>query len=287
MLQFIFKVPILCASIFGLCGCKIPYYDAQAVRSSLHASPPTPKSITVDGRNFHYVETQKGEQDNLIVFIHGSPGGWEAYGDYLKDSSLKEKAQLISVDRLGFGLSEKNKPEESLKTHAKMIGTIIQSQNIKGVIVVGHSYGGPVASRLAMDYPDYIDGLILIAPSISPKHEVRRWYNELASWKIIRWALPNALDTSNQEILPLQNELKEMLPLWKTIKIPVTVIQGTNDKLVPKENADFAKSVLINTEPQILLLKKQGHFVIWEQYDLVKQSILDMLSAINKEKAEL
>lgn len=38
---------------------------------------------------------------------------------------------------------------------------------------------------------------------------------------------------------------------------------------------------------KILLLKKQGHFVIWEQYDLVKQSILDMLSAINKEKAEL
>ena len=277
MLQTFFKYLLFPAMLLSLIGCKIPYYDAKSVHENLREDFPTSKHITLDHKKIHYVETKSPSSNTLVIFIHGSPGGWEAYGDYLKDQELRTKARLISVDRLGFGQSETGIPEKSLKEHAKVIAKVIKTSKAEQTIVVGHSYGGPVAARLTMDYPELVQGLILIAPSISPEQEKRRWYNELASWKIIRWALPDNLDTSNREILPLRGELKAMLPLWKNIKAPVTVIQGEKDRLVPKENADFAQNVLTNTEPKVIRVKKQGHFVIWEQYDLVKTNIIDML----------
>ncbi len=38
-------------------------------------------------------------------------------------------------------------------------------------ILVGHSLGGPVIARTAMDYPDLVDGLILVGGSIDPEME--------------------------------------------------------------------------------------------------------------------
>src|SRR3546814_16092495 len=48
-------------------------------------------------------------------------------------------------------------------------------------IVVGHSLGGPIAAKLAMDYPDRVRGLLLLAPSVAPALEAPRWYQRLAT----------------------------------------------------------------------------------------------------------
>ena len=263
-----------------LSACGIPNYSAKEVVEALKGIPLQSNTLKHKQDDFHYTLLENTDSDSLVVFVHGSPGGWEAYGDYLADQDLRKHATLISVDRLGFGGSQNSGFEASLNAHASAISAAIKAETRKNTIIVGHSYGGPVAARLAMDFPELIDGIILLAPSISPEQEKRRWYNVVGSWRIIQWFLPSALVTSNREIYQLKGELIDMLPLWKNIHVPAVVIQGEDDKLVPKENADFAQKVLTNAPVKIIRLKNQGHFIVWDQYSLVKKEIIDMLKTI-------
>jgi pimeloyl-ACP methyl ester carboxylesterase len=63
-------------------------------------------------------------------------------------------------------------PEQSLRMQSACLAPLLRlGKSAKKPILVGHSLGGPVAARLAMDYPDEVGGLILVAPSIDPELE--------------------------------------------------------------------------------------------------------------------
>ena len=55
--------------------------------------------------NVHYAKTGN---DTLptIIFVHGSPGSWDAFAQYMKDKDLLRKYRMISIDRPGFGYSD-------------------------------------------------------------------------------------------------------------------------------------------------------------------------------------
>src|SRR5687767_4154683 len=64
----------------------------------------------IDGRRIHYAQTGVDTLSTL-VFIHGTPGSWNAFADYLEDKDLLQKYRLISIDRPGFGYSDFGKAE--------------------------------------------------------------------------------------------------------------------------------------------------------------------------------
>lgn len=244
---------------------------------------PTFATVEVNDRLIHYARirrTQAGS-DTLptVLFIHGSPGSWDAFIGFFADSSLYDRAQLISVDRPGFGKSGFGKPERSLKRQAADLAPLLRlSGSRPKPILVGHSLGGPLAARMAMDYPDEVGGLILVAPSIAPELEKKEWYRPIGNVFPIRHWLPTELRVSNQEILPLKGELEQMMPLWATIQIPVIVIQGEDDPLVPPGNAAFAKRMLVNAPVTIQMIPKMNHFIPWSRPDLIRNAILHQLT---------
>ena len=149
------------------------------------------KSLSCGSRELHYVEI--GEAENpLLLFIPGSPGTWDNFMAYLADETLLKRIRMISVDRLGMGASRKGGFESSLAAQAEAFWPLLEKET-QPVIVVGHSYGGAVASKLAMEYPEKLKGLVLVAASVSPDHEERRWYNHLADGPAISWMLPRSL----------------------------------------------------------------------------------------------
>ena len=77
-----------------------------------------------------------------------------------------------------------------------------------------------------------------------------------------------------------------MLPLWSKITMPVTVIQGEDDKLVPAGNADFAQKVLVNAPLEIVRVPGLNHFVPWNRPDLIETAIMEHLSLLNQEQPE-
>ncbi len=244
---------------------------------------PAVTDIHVDDRTIRYVST--GTEDRpTVFFFHGAPGSWSAFIDYLADSSLIDRACLVSVDRPGYGHSDFGKSEYSLKRQAELVKPILSQYAGTPNILVGHSLGGPVIARIAMDHPDLVNGLIMVAPSIDPDLEPNEdWFRAPLYTPLLRWLLPRSFRVTNDEIYFLEDELVEMLPLWQNIKVPVTVIQGGKDKLVPAGNADFAQKRLVNApKVDIILEEDMNHFVPWNRPDLIKSAILNHLSEQNE-----
>jgi pimeloyl-ACP methyl ester carboxylesterase len=253
-----------------------------------------PKSIEhffetkkVKGTVNHYVAGNRTMQyaeagDSLkpiVLFVHGSPGSLSAFTNYLVDTVLLHKAFLISADRPGFGYSGFGVGEPSLEKQAWILKQLLDlKENGQSVILVGHSLGGPLVVKLAMDFPDLVDGLVIVAGSIDPELEPNDswWRGPLAS-PLLSFILPRSLRASNEELYHLKPELEKMLPYWKNITCPVVVIHGKKDPLVAFENVQFAKTKLINTSVDFILHESANHFIPWQNPELVNDGILLML----------
>jgi len=247
----------------------------ETAETFLKSHPEASKNYTVGTRPMHYVEVTDDTLKPLILFIHGSPGDWRGWTDYLTDPVLASKAHMIAVDRPGFGDSGAGQVERSLAEQSRAIAPVLaHARKGQRVIVVGHSYGGPLAARLAMDLGTQITDIIILAGSIDPDQEKTLWYQYPADWIPFTWVIPDNLIVTNREIRALKNELQDMLPLWSKITQRVTVIQGAKDDLVPPANADFAERMLINAKLSIIRLPDANHFLPWLQTDLVKENIV-------------
>lgn len=213
----------------------------------------------------------------LVVFVHGSPGSLSAFIDFMADTVLLKKVQMISVDRPGFGDSNFGYAEPSLEKQAAELKPILERhKNNRPIYLVGHSLGGPVIARMAMDYPELIDGLIFVAASVDPDLEPDEWFRAPLATPVFKWMLPRSLRASNDEIYQLEPQLRRMLPLWPKITCRTIFIQGQKDQLVPAANADFAKRMLVNAPFELVSDPEMNHFVPWTHPHLIRNAIVEM-----------
>jgi len=212
-----------------------------------------------------------------IIYIHGTPGDSEGWNSYLVDPVMNWEA--IAIDRPGFGNTTPTQSVPSLKMQGEAIYPLLEEREGIFPILVGHSLGGPIIARVAADYPRKVGGIVIIAGNLDPKLEELHWYNYLI--RPFEWLIPRMLENSNQELWDLQQELEELEKILDKIKIPILIIHGKDDALVPYENVDFMmKAFKNNPNLTIIPVEKQGHFVIWDQEQLVRDSIVEMIKSI-------
>ncbi len=233
---------------------------------------------SIGQRTINYVSIPNPTKPT-ILFFHGAPGSWSAFKEFLIDTTLVPIAGLVSVDRPGYGYSDFGMSEPSLSEQSKLLRPLLERFADTPNILVGHSLGGPVIAKIAMDFPELVDGLILVAPSIDPDLEPEEdWFRTPMRSPFISWMIPTSFLVTNEEIYFLEEELRKMTEGWQSIKIPVTVIQGGEDMLVHPANADFAERVLINSEDVDLILKEEvNHFIPWNQPELIRSAIIEMI----------
>lgn len=261
---------------FSLAACADnPPYPRGSIES-LFPTPPRPeaRSYRIEDRTIHYWIIPGGPA--RIVFLHGTPGDWKAWADYLRDPELQKRATLIAVDRPGFGDSDPGRMAPTMAEQSRLLAPLLQSA-AGGTVLVGHSLGGPIAAQLAMDHPAEVRAAVLVAPSIDPNTEQPRWYNWLMTFRLVQWIAPTEFAWSNQEIMPLVDGLNAQTARWKDLRMPITVVQGAKDELVDPRTAAYAERVLPKPNGKVVVVPDQGHFVLWKRPDLVVHEIIDVL----------
>ena len=253
-----------------------------SISTPAHAQGGTARYITGVGPimrlgNLEYVEVNTPVLDvvpkQLIVFVHGTPGSLLAFLRYVNDPAMRENFHMISVTRPGW-VDDSDEKISSLQAQAKALEPLLRmDRSGKGAILMGHSYGGPVIARTAMDYPELVSGLVFVATTGDPELSGPRWYNRFAV-VLPRFLLGTSLKGANAEIMPLQPQLEAMLPRWQNLTMPVLIVQGDRDSLVNPGNANFMASMLVNSDVTYLHREGQGHFVLWEEADLIIDSLL-------------
>ena len=257
------------------------FFDKNKVNGTQH-------SYRSGFREIHYAKAGDPSKP-LVLFLHGSPGSLSAFIDFLADSTLLSNALLITADRPGFGYSNFGNGEPSLKKQSEILKPILEEYKTnRPIILVGHSLGAPLIARMAIDYPELVDGLIMVAGSIDPELEPNEtWFRAPLATPFLSWVLPNSFRASNEEIYQLKPELEKLLPFWKQIKCPVIVIQGSKDVFVPAANADFARKMLTNAPVDFVVVEGMDHFVPWSNPELIHEAILRMVEKAQVKKEHL
>ncbi len=232
--------------------------------------------------------TQRGDpQKPLVVFIHGTPGSWRGFQGYLENPRLAERMHMIAVDRLGFGRSSEAGARPSFTEQAAAIARVFQlNRSGHKVVVVGHSLGGSIGYRLAIDEPDSVGALIAVSSAIDPAISDPRWYNKLARLRLSKWLISSDLTTSNQEMLQLKPELEALRPHLAEFSVPVTILQGGEDWLVLKSHAAFAQQSMKSQQVRVVDFPERGHFVVWEELEAVVDEILLAVDALETSVAQ-
>ncbi|MCY4561529.1 MAG: alpha/beta hydrolase [Flavobacteriaceae bacterium] len=218
-----------------------------------------------------------------LFYIHGSPGSNDNFKKLMKDPDIQSIANWVSVDRLGYGYSELGKAEVSISEQSKSLLTVCEPyfKQSSAVILIGWSYGGPIASKMALDNSLQIDHVIMLAPQIDPDVEKFFFIGNFAKWKLTRWMVPRPLRVAQDEKMAHVDELVQIQDNWKNLKVPVTNVHGNKDDIVPYENLDFVSKNFPKETTNLITLEGVGHLFPISKPEITKQIILKVLVELN------
>jgi len=216
----------------------------------------------------------------LLVFVHGAPGSWDAFKEFITDIELVDRTRIVAYDRPGYGGSDEV-VMSSIQEQSKILNEIIEQNKLKRTVLVGHSYGGPIAGLAGLDNRMDVDAVIMIAPLIDPDSEPMFWYSYFSYWKMTSWLLPDELIVAGAEKFAHASELEKMEDLWKNADCNFVHVHGLKDGLAPgKENIIFAQSQIPQEKLEMHIYNEKGHLLIWTDYELMKEIILETLDKL-------
>jgi pimeloyl-ACP methyl ester carboxylesterase len=157
------------------------------------AHPPRGRFINVDGLRQHVVELAGENKDAPpIVLVHGA-------GCNLEDMRLAlgerlAARRLILIDRPGHGWSQRRgRGASSPAYQAAMVRGVLDQLGIDRAIIVGHSWGGALAVRLALDDPQRVCGLALLAPPLYPLPRRAVWFYAIMATPGLGWLIAHTM----------------------------------------------------------------------------------------------
>lgn len=212
-----------------------------------------------------------------VLFIHGTPGAAADWTPFL--ARVPDGQNRIAIDRPGFGRSGPAAPLTGLADQARAIARLIAAGQGPAVLV-GSSYGGPVALQLAAAHPDLVAGVLVVGSAGDPALEAPHPLQRLAAARGLRRLLPRALRHANAELLALGDELEQLGRRLRRIRAPVTVLQGLQDTLVPAANAPYlAERLEAARRRRVILVEREGHFLHILRPRLVESALSQLIAA--------
>jgi pimeloyl-ACP methyl ester carboxylesterase len=155
---------------FGVAALVILALITQAGVVVLQRSYPAEgKMIDVAGGRLHAVELGPPDAAGpVIVMIHGASSNLRAMRLPIGDR-LAQNHRVILIDRPGHGWSTRDDLEISTPaTQAKMLDQALQQLGVSHAILVVHSLAGALGALMALDYPQRVAGLVMLAPVAYP-----------------------------------------------------------------------------------------------------------------------
>ncbi len=206
-----------------------------------------------------------------VIFIHGTPGSAGAWDDFLAD--VPEGLEYVAVDRAGFGKSGPADAVTSLEAQAEAIAPLVDTAATPGVIVVGHSLGGPIATMVGALRPDSVRALVIVAGSLDPSLEEIHFMQPIGEWWGICHILPRTIRNANRELMVLKEELKALAPKMSDLTMPIEIVHGTDDNLTPFENVPYMEANFTSAPLMVTVLEGQNHFLPWNSKAEIEAAI--------------
>ncbi|WP_375447835.1 alpha/beta fold hydrolase [uncultured Fibrella sp.] len=246
-------------------------FAGQAIR-------PTVRRYQVGQRTIRYMETPALAGKPTILFVHGAPSSLSFFNEFFKDTSLLNRAQLVAVDRPGYGYSDFGQVEPSILRQAELLQPLIDRyKSSPDLIIVGSSYGGSVSARLAMNNPGVIDQVVFVSSALGPGLERTYGISYWVDKAPLRALVPPLLRLANDEKLAHRRALEAIMPDWSRVTAGITMLHGLRDELVYPTNVAFAKKQLRNAQFKQFILPESRHDIVVNKREYIASILLSIL----------
>jgi pimeloyl-ACP methyl ester carboxylesterase len=197
--------------------------------------------VDADGFHIRYLEAGDGPP---LVHFHGA-GGLRLYRTY---ELLAQKHRVVLFEVPGFGNSAVNDRSQSVEDLGRSMAEAVSRLGIEQFNLMGNSFGGKLALWTALQIPERIRSLILVAPAailpdnhvgprdISPEERVKRLFAHPERVNLPAPASAEVMARQNSLTMrlaaPSRDELEARMANFQP---PVLVVWGTDDRMIPSE----------------------------------------------------
>ncbi|OCK61756.1 alpha/beta hydrolase [Bradyrhizobium sp. LMTR 3] len=153
---------------------------------SERAHPAQGRLVEVAGGALHILDI--GPRDAAgppVVMLHGASSNLEVMRQPIGER-LAGRHRVILIDRPGHGWSTRARLQDSTpEIQARMIEEALAKLGVGQAIFVVHSWAGALGARIALDYPQAVAGLVMLAPVAYPWPGGVGRYNKLIATPVV------------------------------------------------------------------------------------------------------
>lgn len=275
----------------GVALCWAPDQPVSAL--SPRWAPPPSQFVALAGLQVHLRDEGPRSEagPTPILLIHGTSSSlhtWDGWAEV-----LKRERRVIRPDLPGFGLTGPNATHDySIETYVRFVVALLDSLQVKRVIIAGNSLGGLVAWSVASAHPDRVERLILVDSSGYPPKPrsvpigfriarmpvLNRLMQNLLPRRIIASSLENVYGDPSKVTPELVDRYRDMtlragnraavvhrlaqgysgdLEHLRALRLPTLILWGGQDRLVPPEHGQaFARDI---PGAKLVMFEALGH----------------------------
>ena len=270
--------------------------------------------ILKDGSRIHYKD-EGNKEGKVLVLVHGFADSLFTF-DYMIPE-LENEFRLVRMDFPAFGLTGKV-PSNNYGPEAfvKVIHEVTNNLGIQKFSIIGNSLGGSAAWRYALNYPEQLEGLILIAAAgIKNEEDKERKLapkavnSPLTGW-LFRYVMPKfmignilknvfvdvSFITSKNvdrfhDFLILEGSREAIISMStsggyknnskveiRNITTPTLIIHGANDNIIPVRTHEYFLSEIVNSKA--LIYDGVGHIPMLEAPIRTSKDIKEFMNGL-------
>ncbi|MFQ3661025.1 MAG: alpha/beta hydrolase [Chloroflexaceae bacterium] len=252
--------------------------------------------VVIDNQMVHYEVFGRGRP---VLFLHGWLGSWRYWFPTME--VVAERFRTYSFDFWGFGDSRRKRTRESIQAYSEQVIRFLDALGIDQVMLVGHSMGGMVALKTAINHPERIRRVVTVGAPIDG--DSLSWllkltdrpfladvfaYTPFLRRLLFRFFLGQTSDPAVHEVI--DDSVKSsadtlryaVSSMWRTdlrpelsrLRVPALIIHGGRDDIVNPNQAELFADVPMAS---IFTMPRSRHFPFLDEAPTFNEALLHFL----------
>ena len=233
-----------------------------------------------------------------VVFIHGASGSSSSW--YFQKEYLKQFMEVILLDLPGHGKSPGDGCDQ-LEEFRDAVHRVLMSLGLHRCFLVGHSMGGAITMLFSLTYPEFVQGLVLVATGarlrVFPEilqgilKDKEGTVGKIAQFAFSKKTPASIIESGFKEMMKCRKEVIhrdftsceqfDVMDSVKRITAPTLILCGEDDLLTPVKYSIFLRDEI--PDSKLVRIPDAGHLLMIEKPDPVNRAIQEFVNGNSEE----